>query len=67
MKTAATICFVLAVLTAIAATKNLFVAENRPEEVENLVGYAVGGYLVPIALLIVGLILRDKAAKKTQE
>ena len=36
---------------------------NRPEGIENLAGYAVGSFLVPIILLIVGIVLWGKGKK----
>ena len=57
------VCFVIAALAMIAAVQNVVGGANRPEEMENLVGYAVGSFLVPATFLIVGLALWGKAKK----
>ncbi len=64
MRTGAIVCFVIAALATIAAVNNVVGGANRPEGTENVVGYAVGSFLVPIALCIVGLILWGKSPKK---
>jgi len=64
MRIGAILCFTLAGLAAIAALNNVINGANRPERIENLVGYAVGSFLVPIAFLIVGLVLWGKAKKE---
>lgn len=63
MKTGAIVCFVIAAFATIAAVNNIIRGANRPEGIENLVGYAVGAFLLPIALLIVGLVLLEKSKK----
>ena len=63
MRTGAILCFVFAALAAIAAVNNVLGGANRPEGIENLVGYAVGSFLLPIALLVGGLVLWGKAKK----
>ena len=64
MRTGAIICFVIAGLAAIVAIINVVGGDNRPEGIENLVGYAVGSFLLPIAVLIGGLVMWGKAKKK---
>tara|TARA_B110000495_G_C22461537_1_gene287152 strand:- start:183 stop:377 length:195 start_codon:yes stop_codon:yes gene_type:complete len=64
MRTGAIICFVIAGLAAIVAIINVVGGVNRPEGIENLVGYAVGSFLPPIAFLIGGLVMWGKAKKK---
>lgn len=64
MRTGAIICFVIAGLAAIVAIINVVGGVNRPEGIENLVGYAVGSFLLPIAVLIGGLVMWGKAKKK---
>jgi fumarate reductase subunit D len=64
MRTGAIVCFVLAALTTVVAVANVIGGPNRPEGAENLVGYAVGSFLVPVVLLIVGLILWGKSGPK---
>ena len=56
-KTGAIACFLAAAVGAIAAVGNIIDGANRPDQIEDLVGYAVGSFLVPIGLLIAGLIL----------
>ena len=56
-------CFVLAALTAIGAIYLIVAGPNKPEGIPNLVGYAIGTFLVPIALLIGGLYLQRKPKK----
>ena len=63
MKTGAIVCFVIAALSAIAAINNIIGGANRPEGAENLVGYAVGSFLVPIAFLVGGLLMLGKSKK----
>ena len=63
MKTGAIVCFVIASLAAIAAVNSIIGGPNRPEGIENLVGYAVGAFLLPIAFLIGGLVLLGKSKK----
>lgn len=65
MKIAAYCLFAIAGLTTLVAINNVFrgAGANRPEGAENLVGYAVGSFLVPIALVIVGVILFNKRKK----
>ena len=53
MKTGAIVCFVIAALATITAINNIIGGANRPEGIENLVGYAVGAFLLPIAFLTV--------------
>ena len=64
MRVGAVICFVIAALGTVAALKNVVGAANRPEGAANFVGYAVGSFLVPSVLLIVGLILWGKSSRK---
>ena len=45
MKTGAIVCFVIAALATIAAVNNIIGGANRPEGIENLVGYAVSAFL----------------------
>ncbi len=66
MRTTAIVCFGIAALTAVVAVQNVVGGANRPEEMENLVGYAVGSFLVPVVLLIVGLILLGKSTQKNE-
>ena len=61
MKTGAIICFVIAAISTVTAINNLVGGANRPEGIENLVGYAVGAFLLPIAFLIGGLVLWGKS------
>ncbi|MFN3189541.1 MAG: hypothetical protein ACE361_03375 [Aureliella sp.] len=63
MKAGAIICFVIAALATVSAVNNIIGGTNRPEGIENLVGYAVGAFIVPIAFLIVGLVLLGKSKK----
>jgi nucleoside permease NupC len=63
MKSGAIVCFVMAALATIIAVNNIIGGANRPEGIENLVGYAVGAFLLPIAFLIGGLVLLDKSKK----
>ena len=63
MKTGAIVCFVIAALATITAINNIIGGANRPEGIENLVGYAVGAFLLPIAFLIGGLVLLGKSKK----
>lgn len=63
MRAGAIVCFVIAVLAVIAAIQNVVGGANRPESAEDLVGYAVGSFLLPVVLLIVGLIFWGKANK----
>ena len=60
MRTGAIVCFALTPFCAIAAVQNMMNGANRPEGFENLVGYAVGSWLLPFAFLIGGLILWEK-------
>ena len=64
MRAGAISCFVLAALTGLVAVQNAVTGPNRPEGLENVVGYVVGLFLVPIALLIVGLILWGKSGRE---
>ena len=64
MRTGAMVCFVVAALAGLAAVQNLVGGPNRPDQPEDLVGYAVGSLLVPVVLLIVGLILWGKSRSK---
>ena len=64
MRIGAIVCFVIVVLATIVAVQNIVAGVNRPEGMENLVGYAVGSFLVPGVLLIVGLILWGKSGSK---
>ena len=66
MKIGAIVCFVIAALAAIAAINNIIGGANRPEGVENLVGYAVGNFLPPIAFLIGGLVLLGKSRESVR-
>ena len=62
MKIAAIVFFILAGLGTLSAINTVVVdGPNRPDEFENLVGYAVGAFLVPLAFLIIGLVLWNKA------
>lgn len=61
MKNGAIVCFVLSALTTLGGIKSVVSGQNRPEEIENYVGYAVGSFLVPVVLLISGLVLLGKA------
>ena len=63
MKTGANVCFVIAALATVSAVRTIMDGANRPEGIENLVGYAVGALLVPMAFLIVGLLLLEKSKK----
>ena len=65
MRTGAILCFLIAALATIVAVANVIGGPNRPEGAENVVGYAVGSFLVPLVLLIVGLILWGKSGSKT--
>ena len=68
VKTAAHILFVLAGLTTLVAIKNVFLGgENRPQEIENMVGYAVGAFLLPVAFLIIGLVLLNKVKDRSPD
>ena len=64
MRVGAIVCFVIAALGTVAALTNMVGGANRPEGAENVVGYAVGSFLVPLVFLIVGLILWGKSARK---
>jgi len=65
MRTGAIVCFVIAGAATLVAINNLVgsAGANRPEGIENLAGYAVGSFLVPIILLIVGIVLWGKGKK----
>ncbi len=63
MRVGAVICFVIAALGNIATVNSVVGVANRPEGAANFVGYAVGSFLVPSVLLIVGLILWGKSAR----
>jgi hypothetical protein len=63
MRVGAIFCFALAALGTIVAVNNVVGGANRPEGAENVFGYAVGSFLVPVVLLIVGLILWGKSAR----
>lgn len=68
MKSGATVCFVLAAISTFVAVKNVFIdGANRPEGIENLVGYAVGAFLLPIAFLIGGLVLLEKSKRNVDD
>lgn len=62
-KTGATVCFVFSALTAIGAVYTIVAGPNKPEGIAGMVGYAVGAFLIPIALLIGGLVLHRKSKK----
>lgn len=64
MRTIAIICFVIAGAATIAAINNVFGGANRPAGVENLVGYAVGAFILPAVFPIGGLALWGKSKKK---
>lgn len=64
MRTGAKVFFIIAALMTVVAVKNIVNGENRPGGLENLIGYGVGSFLLPIGSLIIGLILRDKAKEK---
>jgi hypothetical protein len=57
MRVAAIVCFIIAILVGLVALQNVMGGPNRPGEIEHTVGYAVGAFLVPLAVLIVGVIL----------
>ena len=57
MRVAAIVCFIIAILVGLIAMQNVMGGANRPGELEHTVGYAVGAFLVPIAMLIVGVVL----------
>ena len=62
MKILAIILIILAVLTSQVAVNNVFLDDaKRPAEAAELAGYVVGSFLVPLVLLIIGLILWNKA------
>ena len=61
MKTWAIVCFAFAALGFMVAAQNI--AKEPKDDLSRVVGYAVGNLLVPIAALVGGLILWDKAAK----
>jgi hypothetical protein len=63
MRVGAIVCFIIAAIAVPVAVMNVVSGSNRPERVEDFAGYAVGSFLVPIALLVVGLILWGKANK----
>lgn len=65
MRTGAIVCFVIAGAATLVAINNLVGSgsTNRPEGIEDLVGFAVGSFLVPILLLIVGIVLWGKGKK----
>lgn len=61
MKAAAYVLFVLAGLATLAAINNVFLGgANRPERIENLAGYAVGSFLLPLIFVVAGLTLLNK-------
>jgi hypothetical protein len=66
MKIVAYCLFALAAVGTLVAINNVFLGggRNRPEGVENLAGYAVGSFLFPLSLVIVGLILLRKQKNK---
>lgn len=64
MRTGAIICFVIGGLALFVAINNMVGGANRPEGIENLVGYAAGSLLLPIVFLIGGLVMWGKAKKK---
>lgn len=61
MRIAAYLFFAFAALATLSALNAVVEGANRPEGTANLVGYAVGSFLVPIVLLIIGLVLWGKA------
>ncbi len=61
MRTIAIVCYVTAVFGMFVAINHLVDADNRPRDFEDLVGYAVGSFLVPIACLIAGLVMWGKS------
>lgn len=69
MKIVAYCLFALAGLGTLVAINIVFRGSgtNRPEGFENLVGYAVGAFLVPIVLVIAGLILLNKRRKPSDK
>jgi hypothetical protein len=64
MRVGAIACFVVAALAGLVAVQNVMGGANRPEGADNVIGYAVGSFLVPVALLIGGLILWGKSGAK---
>jgi hypothetical protein len=63
MRNRAIVCLAFAALGTIVAIQNIMGGANRPEDPGRLARYAVGSFLVPMALLIVGLILWGNAKK----
>jgi hypothetical protein len=63
MRNGAIVCFVIAALAGVVAVQSVMFGANRPEDT-GIVGYAVGAFLLPIVLLIVGLILWGKSGAK---
>ncbi len=61
MRKAAIICLIFSAFMFPPVVKNVVSGPNRPDEIENYVGYAVGSFLVPVVLLISGLVLLGKA------
>lgn len=63
MKIAAYILFAVALVGLGVAFNNVFLGAgaNRPAGGERLVGYAIGAFLFPLSMAIVGLILLNKS------
>ncbi len=64
MKTGMVVCFVLAGMTCLGAVSYVWGRASEDVPFDTLVGNAVGAFLLPIVLLIVGLVLRDKAQRR---
>lgn len=64
MRTGAVVCFAIAAIGTIMAIRNIVGEASQHENVGHLVRYAVGAFLIPTALLIVGLFLWGKNTKQ---
>jgi len=64
MRILAWVFIVLSALGFVSAANIVLRGPNRPEAPENFVGYAVGAFLLPLLMLIAGVALMDRAAKK---
>jgi len=62
MKAGAIVCFILAALAGLVAIKNVFGGgPNAPTDSNQFAGYAVGSFIIPIALVIGGVMLWNKS------
>ncbi len=64
MRIAATVCFLIAAATVMPAVATIIAHSRQPVEAANLVGYAVGALLIPMAFLIAGAYLWNRPKRK---